>query len=306
MQATLPAGASLTRASSGTRVNSSGTMVTETTNVARFTYNPVTLALRGLLNEPSRTNLALFSEDLANGSGWGNNHVTVTSNSLTAPDGNVTGDLITANVAGSAAQHQPYMFPNPSVTNSTVFTSSGYIQAGTTNYGVIGLYCAGATQVINIDCSSGSIVDSFNNGATSTATRVDAAGSNWYRGVVTGASSSSGASCFPGPALYNASSFAGSNDTYGTPVWTAAGTETLGGWGFQVEVGSDASSYIVTTSAAATRAADVLTLTVPNGTYMVIIDRESGPTTLTGVSVTGGTGYAVPTDTSPLQSVVFI
>jgi hypothetical protein len=45
-----------TRASSGTRTNSAGTLVTMTDNQPRFDYDPVTLAARGLLIEEQRTN----------------------------------------------------------------------------------------------------------------------------------------------------------------------------------------------------------------------------------------------------------
>jgi hypothetical protein len=73
-------------------------------------------------------------------------------------------------------------------------------------------------------------------------------------------------------------------------------------WGSQIEAGSAPSSYIPTAGSAVTRAADVLTLAAPNGTYAVDIERLSGTTNLTGQAVTAGT-YTVPTDVSPLRRV---
>lgn len=74
--ASLPAGlvangalnafATFTRASSATYFDSAGVLQTVGNNVARTDYNPITLALRGLLLEETRTNLCLWNRDLTN------------------------------------------------------------------------------------------------------------------------------------------------------------------------------------------------------------------------------------------------
>ncbi|MGQ3301773.1 hypothetical protein [Reyranella sp.] len=70
----------------------------------------------------------------------------------------------------------------------------------------------------------------------------------------------------------------------------------------QLEQGA-LSSQIFSTPAAVTRAADVLSMTMTDGTYDIDITRLSGMTNVVGVVVSGGS-YPVPTDPSPLQSVV--
>lgn len=65
MSGNLDSKVSFSRASSGTRVNSSGVIESVASNLPRFDYDPVTLAPKGLLIEEQRTNLVLNSDTLA-------------------------------------------------------------------------------------------------------------------------------------------------------------------------------------------------------------------------------------------------
>ena len=68
----------ITRAgNTATRTNSSGVIELVNANLARFDYDPVTLAIRGLLVEEARTNLVLNS--LLDGTNLGTQSVTVTA-----------------------------------------------------------------------------------------------------------------------------------------------------------------------------------------------------------------------------------
>ncbi|THD38346.1 MAG: hypothetical protein E7773_00925 [Sphingomonas sp.] len=78
----LPPGASLTRASAGTRCDASGALVSESADVARFDYDPLSHALKGLLIEPAATNAALASQDWTQPS-WTASNVTPAATTLT-------------------------------------------------------------------------------------------------------------------------------------------------------------------------------------------------------------------------------
>ena len=77
----LPAGASLSRASSATRCDAAGTLASEAADVARFDYDPVSHALRGLLVEPAATNQVLNSQDWTQSS-WAVKTVTRTATTV--------------------------------------------------------------------------------------------------------------------------------------------------------------------------------------------------------------------------------
>lgn len=70
----------------------------------------------------------------------------------------------------------------------------------------------------------------------------------------------------------------------------------------QVVQANAQTSPILSTAAAVTRAADVLSLPLANGLYSIAVARESGTTTYPAQSVTTG-AWLVPNDPSPLVSV---
>jgi hypothetical protein len=74
---TLPAGVTFTRADAGSRFNSAGLLESVAANLARFTWNNLTLKPEGLLLEGARTNLLLWNRDLTNAA-WVKTNVTAT------------------------------------------------------------------------------------------------------------------------------------------------------------------------------------------------------------------------------------
>lgn len=99
----LPSGATFSRASSGTRFNSGGTLVTESSNVARFDYDPSTLVLLGLLIEPTRTNLLQNSRAI-DVTPWQTLNATITANDTTGIDGDLVADRLTMAIDFSVAR----------------------------------------------------------------------------------------------------------------------------------------------------------------------------------------------------------
>jgi hypothetical protein len=91
---------SVTRATTATRVNSSGLIESVASNVPRLDYTNGSCP--SILVEPQRTNLALRSEEFNNAS-WFKTTTTVTSNATTAPDGLLTADKLAGTGADSSA-----------------------------------------------------------------------------------------------------------------------------------------------------------------------------------------------------------
>jgi len=239
----LPAGVTLTRASAGYRYNSSGVLVSETTNAARFDYTPVTLAARGLLVEASGTNLLTYSEDLSNAA-WSMSNGTIGSNATTAPDGTVTADAVIENAVG-AVNHGPGRVVTFA---ATTYAISVYAKANTRNWiyfymdparfggsgytyfnigtGAVGTTLAGATAFMTLEANG-----FYRCTVIATAS---AGNGNFGLGLATGD---------------NVSSYVGD------------GVSQAYMWGFSVVAEAYRSSYIQTVAATATRAADVALIT---------------------------------------------
>lgn len=201
----------------------------------RFDYDPSTLAAKGLLIEESRTNICLRSQEFDNAA-WNLSSATATANTNIAPDGTLTADTIIATASTTSARRQ-----DVAVSASTAYTFSLYVYKGTGNTFRINLN-DGATNFLQaspITWTAGVPVITTVSGTWS----VTDVGNGWYR--IRGTATTGGAATTMQVQIYPD---------------TTAGTGTLIVWGAQLEAGAFATSYIPTTSAAVTRAADIVKL----------------------------------------------
>jgi len=221
---------SFTRASTATRVNSSGLIASVASGVPRLDYLGSTCPK--LLLEPQRSNLMLYSEQFDNAY-WTKSNSTITANNVTSPDGTANADLITASGSGSVTH----------VVNRAITTTSGSVYA----FSVFAK--KGTTDWIALRHDSGGTFNYFNlatgtKGATCDASAaIENYGNGWYRLTVFHTATGSN-----GGEVYLATA-------NGTISFAAAG-QTLYIYGAQYELGAYATSYIPTTTAAVTRLAD--------------------------------------------------
>jgi hypothetical protein len=204
---------------------------TPTTSAAvygpRFDYDPVTLAARGLLVEEQRSNLLTYSEQFDNAA-WTKNFLSVTANSLSAPDGTVTADKLVDTAANDLHRVISSSF------SSGTYTISVYAKAGErTKIEIV-------TQPVDakFDLSNGTVI-------SGTGASIVSVGNGWYRCVLTFTQSISSSVGY------------GLLDASGNRTYTGDGTSGAYLWGAQLEAGSFSTSYIPTVAATVTRSADV-------------------------------------------------
>lgn len=237
----------ITRAlNTATRINSSGLIEIVNADLPRFSYAPVSLVSKGLLIEETRTNVLLQSSDFDN-IAWKNNSPdtpVVTSNNLTAPDGTMTGDTLTA-ISGTSNSRQ-----SVNVLGGVAYTFSFFLKQGTSpRTRVLVRDATNGTnfiQATQITWSGGiPVIGGISAGTWATP---ELYANDWWRIVATGT---------PG----NGASV---NLLTGIFPDTLDQTKNIGAWGAQLEAGTFATSYIPTTTTSLSRNADVVSMTGTN------------------------------------------
>jgi hypothetical protein len=233
------------RASTGTYFDMNGILQTAVNNQPRFDYDPATQVARGLLIEEQRINTMFPS---VYGTGWSvAGSGTVDTNISIAPDGTNTAVRITAD-----AVNNPHGFQQSqrvARASSTTYTTSIFAKAGTTSKISLSFrtgadWVNGTIPTASFDLAA--VTASPSGGASATIVPIN---NGWYRLTVT---ATTAASAPTGNLIWVFPLNAAGQDTY-----TGAG-ENAYFWGWQVEVGQFASSYIPTSAATVTRVADVV------------------------------------------------
>lgn len=266
-----------TRATTATRYNSQGLLEVVSAGQARFDYNPVTKAPRGLLIEEQRTNLLLQSETFA--TTWSSAASTVTSNTVVAPDGTLTGDKLVEDTT-TAGHFVTQSFAG--FTSGTQYTSSVYVKAGErTSFQLLMTSAAFGANVIGaFDLVNGVTTSS---GGTNRSSSITPVGNGWYRCVL---SAQATATALASVQIRVADSYLASSPS----SYAGNGYSGIYIWGAQLEAGAFPTSYIPTVAAQVTRAADSASMTGTNFSSWYRADEGTIYGEYTGVAnVSGGT-----------------
>jgi hypothetical protein len=241
-----------TRDSLGTYTDELGIIRYASNNVPRFDHDPTTGESLGLLIEESRTNSFTYSQPTSAVSFASNG--TFTYNSATAPNGETEAFRVARN--GSNSSNSYWRATGAINFNADAMVLSVWAKGdGGNNYFVWSFQNLGGAIVragfkLEGDGET-SIITNGNGGHT---LQIEKYPDGWYRCIIIGNTDSSGSTT---QFLYTASSYSESYSVVGGSVLL---------WGFQLEPGSFATSYIPTSGTTATRAADTAKITGTNFT----------------------------------------
>lgn len=221
-----------TRASGGGRFNASGQYEWLAADQPRIDYDPVTGEAKGLLIEEQRTNLLTYSSDFSNAVWTKRGKFTVTPNAAKSPDGTASASLVTGlNSGTNDIYHQG--INSGGLAAEARYEPSVYVKKVT------------QTGTVNI---SNSYTPSYGDWTVD----LSKVGDGWER--ITRSH----------PAVTVVAEFKVHTTGYlGIQLRkTTAGEVSLYIWGAQLESGSFPTSYIPTTTAQVTRAADAASVNV--------------------------------------------
>jgi hypothetical protein len=253
-----PSGYTLTRASSGTYVDSSGYIASASTDVARLTHDKNGNRL-GLLVEEQRVNIAQYSEDFSNAYWTKTSQLTIDNNggSFWTSPANTSDAVLLEQVSGTGTKTITRQFG--AVTNIcfSIFAQK-QTTSGVGRYIYIVLRGASSDYASAVfDLDQGTVSQSSNVGATwsSVADGIEDYGNGWYRCHIRGTRSSTATNVYVG--LANSGTPTMSN--VGQSYTSANSTDGVYAWGAMYEaVNGPPTSYIETpTNASVTRSADL-------------------------------------------------
>ena len=247
---------SCSRASIGYAKTRAGALTSFATNTLRITD-------LGLLVEDARTNSLTYSQTF-NTASWALGNITL-GTAITAPDGTTT--ALKFEETAVNAQHRAFNGIT-TLTRSVPWTMSAYLKAAERRYAMLKLDDTNFGITIGIDLLTGTTwqPSDASTGWSSISSSVESLANGWFRLIVTGTPSGAGTSGTGQVFVSNVNSgntFDGYLGTLGSGIYV---------WGVQVEQGAFASSYIPTTSASATRAADVTSFI---GTAKTLLEANS-------------------------------
>jgi hypothetical protein len=234
------------RSSSATRTNKEGLIETVGAREPRIDYKDNTKG--ALLLEPSRTNLATYSEDY---NFWEKTSANVTSNAATSPKG-----VQNASKLVEASGISFHFIVSPASVGSGSNTFSFYAKAAERT-SVSAFLSQGGNNGANFDLSA----ETATAQGTGNTASIESVGNGWYRCIVSNNGSAQVASQVR-IGIQN-----GALNSY-----QGDGTSGIYIWGAQLEQGSYATSYIPTSGSAVTRVAD----TCSNGGNDQVINSTEG------------------------------
>ena len=185
----------------------------------------------------SDENLLTYSDQF--GTGWILDSATVTSNSIIAPDGTLTGDTLVSTITGGNNNAFATQQKN-GLTTGLVYTYSVYVRAGTSPTTLIDFYVVTPyTEVTAIITWGGTTPSIVYNGSALISGTFDLVSNGWYRVSLT---MSIGTGTAMTQRVYIRGQ--GTNNVSG---------ETVYAWGAQLERSRTSNKYVTTTTTAVTR-----------------------------------------------------
>jgi len=255
---------------------------TAASGVARFDHRPLTGESLGLLVEEQRTNVLLRSEEFSNAT-WGKTRLSVTADSIVAPNGTLTGDQLVENT-----DNDTHLIDQGSLsfTSGTSYTVSVYAKDnGRFLQLTFGTGAFSSAPFANFNLSTGVVSAS---GGSGTAT-ITAVGNGWYRCTLTATASATATASF-----FMLLSNSGTSARFVTG-YTGDGYKGVFLWGAQLEAGAFPTSYIATTSATVTRNADAASMTGTNFSSWYRADEGTlyGDVKLIATTATGPVAFGI-------------